>query len=157
MFFSRAIIEIVRCDCNSKLDNKENPFAPLLTQTQKVLLGLLLKLQNRMENLLPIFTVESEKSMLQEKSVERIVPLTRLYLAVCKMKEDVRRIRKMCLDALYFMGDLVVPFLYTVLTSWAEVLPRQSECGGKERLQLIFVSLILFCRFNFTKGDSSSN
>lgn len=77
------------------------------------------------------FIIECEKRILHEKSIEHIVPLTGLYLAVCKMKSDVHRMRKTCLDALYFMGDLVIPFLYTVLSSWPEVLPTQNEAIGK--------------------------
>lgn len=127
-------MEVVACDYNSKVEKKENPFAPLLSEKQMVLLGFIVKLEiKNVSNIVPAFLIESERCILQEKSIERIIPLTRLHLAVCKMKRDVYRMRKMCLDALYFMDDLVIPFLYTVLTSWAEVLPPQSECTGKKK------------------------
>lgn len=92
----------------------------------------MLKLETTNSTLIPTFLVEAEKQILQERELKRILPLTRLYLATCKVKKDVNRMRKTCLDALYFMGDLVIPFLYVVLTSWAEVLPLRSECHSKK-------------------------
>lgn len=123
---------MISADYNSKVENKDNPFAPLLTLKQKVLLGFMVKLENQnISNIIYTFMTECEKRILQEKSIEHVAPLTRLYLAVCKMKRNVHRMRKTCLDALYFLGDLVIPFLYTVLSSWPEVLPTQSESNGK--------------------------
>lgn len=136
---------MVSSDYHSKVESKDNPFAPLLTQTQKVLLGLMIKLENKnMSNIIPSFEVECEKHILHEKSIEHLVPVTRLYLAVCKMKSDVYRMRKTCLDAAYFMGDLVIPFLYTVLSSWAEVLPTQSTGNNIQNCCYILFLLCLF-------------
>lgn len=126
-------MEALRSDYRNKNDKAESPFAPILTKKQKILLGLLLKLEDlNVSNIIPEFLRETEQCILQEKCIEHIVPLTRLYMAVCKIKKDIHRIRKTCLDALYFMGDLVVPFLFIVLTSWMEVLPMQSESLGTE-------------------------
>lgn len=92
----------------------------------------MVKLEKKnISNIISTFLVECEKCILQEKSIERLIPLTRLYLAVCKMRRDVYRMRKTCLDAVYFMGDLVIPFLYTVLSSWADVLHNQNQSMGK--------------------------
>lgn len=104
----------------------------MLTKKQKVLLGFMIKMERKnTSDMTFTFMNECEKCILQQKSVEQLIPLTRLYLAVCKLKRDVYRMRKTCLDAVYFMGDLVIPFLYTVLSSWAEVLPNQNDATRK--------------------------
>lgn len=132
-YLHRVIIDVVGSDYHSKVEHKNNPFEPLLTQKQKVLLGFMIKLKkSHTNNTITAFIIECEKRILQEQRIEHIIPLTRLYLAVCKMQQDVYRMRKTCLDALYFMGDLVIPFLYTVLSSWPEVLPTENESYGKK-------------------------
>lgn len=129
----RLIIQKVCCDSHDAPDKKYSPPAPLLTATQRVLLCLMLQLEPvNMPNIFNTFLIQSEETLLStNQPIECIIPLTRLYLAVCRMKKDIHRMRRTVLDGFYFMGDLVIPFLYTVLTSWAEVLPTQEEYSSK--------------------------
>lgn len=124
----------------NKADTKYTPPAPVLTKTQRILLGLLVKLnQSESAGILDVFTVEAEKYILTSTNLQCIENLTRLYLAVCKLERKIHRMRRMVCDAFYFMGDFSIPFLFTVLSTWIEVMPMESDKHGKVFLNLRLV------------------
>nr|CAI5832156.1 unnamed protein product [Callosobruchus analis] len=57
----------------------------------------------------------------------KVEPVTRLYVAICKLKGDVNRVRRFCCEAFYYTEDLAVPLMFTVLTSWVEIFPMQDD------------------------------
>lgn len=135
----RLIINKVASDFYTKPDTKYTPPAPLMTVTQRTLMGLMLRLEKlNVKNLLSCFLIQAENQLLTEKRLECISPLARLYVAVLRMQKDIHRMRRMCLEALYFMGDLVAPFVYVVLTCWFEVLPKHNENGGEWKWNSIY-------------------
>lgn len=54
----------------------------------------------------------------------RVDSLTRMYLVLSRIQKDRERVRIMCCNALYCMNLMSINVLYTVLTSWPEVLPN---------------------------------
>lgn len=131
LFSFRMIILEVSCDIN-KADTKYTPPAPLLTETQRILLGILVRLDRTSSpGVLDHFLLEAEKYILKSNKLQCIENVSRLYLAICKLQRKIHRMRRMVCDAFYFMGDLSIPFLFTVLSTWIEVIPVHTEQNGK--------------------------
>lgn len=144
-FYFRLIINKISSDYYDKPDTKYTPPAPVMTVTQRTLMGFMLRLEKlNVAGLLSCFLVQAEKKLLTEKRLECISPLTRLYVSVLKMQKDVHRMRRMCLEALYFMGNLVVPFVYVTLMCWFEVLPKHNEKGGEYKLNCLHLHIESF-------------
>ncbi|XP_045463918.1 putative uncharacterized protein DDB_G0282133 isoform X2 [Harmonia axyridis] len=102
--------------------------APLMTHTQRVMLGFMLKLEKmNVYNLISTYLKVSEFYLIRTTELETIESLTRMNVAICKSHGYIERMRKFCLEAFYFMGDLAIPFLFIVLTSWIEVLPPAKD------------------------------
>lgn len=113
-----------------------------MTDTQRTMLGIMVKLEKlNVKNLLTHFLAQCEKILLTSR-LQCISPLSRLYLAVLKMQTNIHRMRRMCLDAVYFMGDLAVPFMNVVLTCWPDVIPHKHE-ENKGNVYLCCLVLIL--------------
>lgn len=128
--FYRTILLEASFDTN-KADTQYTPPAPVLTEMQRILLGFLVRLNRTSPGLLENFIMETEEYLLTSTTLQSIENITRLYLSVCKLQRMIHRMRRMVCDAFYFMGDLSIPFLFTVLSTWIEVLPLQSEVDGK--------------------------
>ncbi|KAJ8970308.1 hypothetical protein NQ314_001298 [Rhamnusium bicolor] len=115
-------------DIYDKPDDKYYP-APLMTKTQRILLTLMVRLEREnVEDLLDRFLSKAETFLFKIGcGIRPMIPVTRLYMAVCRLRANIDRMRKFCCDAFYFMSDLAVPLLFTVLTSWTEVLPKEAD------------------------------
>lgn len=126
----------VSLDIYDNADSKYTPPAPLLTETQRILLGFMSCLENNhVVGVFDSFLEQTESKLFaQNCNLIEIVPITRLYMAVCKLRKDLNRIRRFCCEAFYFMGDLAVPLFFTVLTSWIEVMPKEIEMAGNKIL-----------------------
>ena len=112
-------------------DTKYTPPAPVLTEIQRTLIGLVHKLETScFPQITETIMLQTEKYLLFHAKLQHISPLTRLYLAICKQKKLLDRMRRTVCDAFYFMDDLAVPFFFIVLSTWLEVLPMASECEG---------------------------
>lgn len=119
-----------------------------MTETQRILLGLMVKLENCELNIIYEFISLAEKRILTEKKLQFIDPVTRLYVACCMYKRDIYRIRRFICDAAYIMEDLFVPFMFAVLISWPEVIPYESESEGT--LRKLFSNRKIICKiYNF--------
>ncbi|XP_044764968.1 uncharacterized protein LOC123321435 [Coccinella septempunctata] len=128
-YISRLILQQIIQD-KEKPDAKV-PRAPLMTHTQRVMFGLMLRLEKmNVSGLINTYLETSELYLINTKVLAQIEPLTRLNVAICKSHGYIERMRKFCLEAFYFMGDLAIPFFFTVLTSWIEVLPPAAESEG---------------------------
>lgn len=124
----RMVLQKVSFDICDKPDDKYYP-APLMTKTQRILLALMVRLEREnVENVMDTFLSKAEAFLFKMGCEIRIlIPITRLYMAVCKLRRDIDKMRGFCCDAFLFMGDLAVPLFFTVLTSWIEVLPMEPD------------------------------
>ncbi|KAJ8949959.1 hypothetical protein NQ318_002366 [Aromia moschata] len=59
--------------------------------------------------------------------IRTMAPVVRLYLAICRLRVNANKMRMFCCNAFLFMGDLAVPLLFIVLTSWTEIFPMESN------------------------------
>jgi hypothetical protein len=129
-FVFRAILERIAVDYHDAPDTKYSP-APLMTDVQRTMLGFMSKLENtNVIGVFDSFLTLAERRLLSCKVLNEIGPITRLYLATCKLEKNLTRMRKLCCDVFYFCGDFAVPFLFIVLTSWTEVLPHELNSNG---------------------------
>lgn len=127
----RAILQRISVDFYDKTTS-EPCRAPLLTDVQRTMLGFMVKLEALAANgILDKFLFLAEQKLLTCDSVQVMIPITRLFLAICRMQKNLFRLRKLCCDIFYFCGDLALPFFFTVLTSWTEVLPQAINCDSK--------------------------
>ncbi|XP_018577558.1 uncharacterized protein LOC108915892 isoform X2 [Anoplophora glabripennis] len=136
------ILQQVSQDIWDKPDVKYYP-APLMTRTQRILLGLMVRLeQENMEKVMDTFVSKTEAFLFKVGcGIRTLIPVVRLYMAVCKLRRDIDKMRNFCCDAFLFMGDLAVPLLFTVLTSWTEVLPMESDIN-KYPLAKILIQVV---------------
>lgn len=104
-----------------------------MTKTQRLFLRLLLQLETeKVDNVVETFLSKTEVLLFKTgTNVKSVVPLTRLYLAVCRLQGDINRIRNFCCQAFFYMSDLAVPVFFTVLTSWIDVLPIEADWQSK--------------------------
>ncbi|KRT82979.1 hypothetical protein AMK59_3076 [Oryctes borbonicus] len=136
-YIIRMILLETSFDTN-KADTKYTPPAPVLTDTQRILLGFLMHLNRTVKpGVLDDFIVEAEKHIFTSTKLQNMENVTRLYLAVCKLQRKIHRMRRMVCDVFYFMGDLSIPFLFTVLSTWIEVIPLESELNGELIVKVI--------------------
>ncbi|XP_025833072.1 uncharacterized protein LOC108741666 [Agrilus planipennis] len=127
VYIAKVILRKLNEDIYDQPDTKYTPPAPLLTPIQRTLLGLMMALEKRNVKVCEKFLIKAEAKLLVEKKLSQISPVLRIYLTICKLRRDKERMRRMCCDAVYFMGDLAVPFLFIVLTSWTEIIPVASQ------------------------------
>nr|XP_022915766.1 MATH and LRR domain-containing protein PFE0570w-like isoform X2 [Onthophagus taurus] len=125
-YIIRLIIAEVLID-TSKSDNKYTPPAPLLTPVQRTLLGLTIKLQESFPDILTEMLFSLERSILIETSLDGLISTTRFYTGICKLKKELHRMRRMIGDVFFTLNNLAIPFLYTVLSTWTEILPLEAE------------------------------
>lgn len=113
-------------DIHDTPDSTHNP-APMMTPTQRVMLGFMARLEKDDFQIFHHFLTLAEQRLLTAKELVEVSPITRLYLAVCKLQKNFHRMRRLCCDFFYFCDDLAVPFLFMVLTSWPEILPNAAD------------------------------
>ncbi|GLV46390.1 hypothetical protein CBL_20733 [Carabus blaptoides fortunei] len=127
-YVASLIVNEAAKDFSQEFDKTFTPPAPLLTVTQQKLLVLLSQLQkNNLTGIEESFLRLVEQRLYSEKKVEVVHPLTRLYVAVCKVKFDIEQVRIFCCNAAYYMGDLFVPLMFIVVTMWGDVIPMAAE------------------------------
>lgn len=126
------MLEMVSTNVGEVLVRKYTPPAPVITETQQVLQGLMCRLERKgMLFLFDCFLRQTELRLLKEKDVARIHSIARLYVAVCKQRNCVERIKVFCCDAVYLMEDYAIPFLFVVLSNWADILPKEPYSPSK--------------------------
>lgn len=64
-------------------------------------------------------------------NIRHSVPIVRLYLAICRLRGDIMRVRKFLCDGFYHMGDIAVPVCFAILTNWVEVFPKWENIQSK--------------------------
>ncbi|XP_044270713.1 early endosome antigen 1-like [Tribolium madens] len=125
-YIAEAILERIAVDYHDAPDTKYNP-APLMTDVQRTMLGFMSKLEKTgVVGVFDSFLTLAEQRLLTCDNLQEFGPITRLYLAICKLHKNLYRMRRLCCDVFYFCGDFAVPFLFSVLTSWTEVLPHET-------------------------------
>ncbi|XP_074036627.1 uncharacterized protein isoform X1 [Leptinotarsa decemlineata] len=124
------IIHEVSKDFCEKPDTKHFP-APLMTKTQRMFLALMLKLeQENVENLTNRFLFKTKFHVFKTGcGLKATIPLTRLFLGVCRIRGDIQAMRMFCCEAFFYIGDKAVPLLFAVLTSWSEVIPMEADAN----------------------------
>lgn len=99
-----------------------------MTDVQRTMLGFMSKLEKTsVVGVFNSYLTLAERRLLTSQNLQEFGPITRLYLAICKLQKNLSRMRRLCCDVFYFCGDFAVPFLFTVLTSWTEVLPHEAN------------------------------
>ncbi|XP_063919834.1 putative autophagy-related protein 11 [Zophobas morio] len=126
-YIAQAVLERIALDYHDNPDTKHSP-APLMTEVQRTMLGFMSKLEKTsVIGVFDSYLTLSEQRLLTCNKLEEFGPVTRLYLAICKLHKNITRMRKLCCDVFYFCGDLAIPFLFIVLTSWPEVIPYAAD------------------------------
>lgn len=107
--------------------------APLLTEKEKKFFTLLLSLEMEkypeMANVC-LFRIE-QYILYRGCSVKNALPLVRLYLAICRLRGDITRVRKFMCDAFYLINDNAVPVCFTILKNWVDVMPMWDKWQSK--------------------------
>ncbi|KAJ8971323.1 hypothetical protein NQ317_012290 [Molorchus minor] len=129
---AEMILYKVSEDITEKADGKYYP-APLMTNTQRILLSLMVRLENEnIEKLMDTFLTKAEIFLfIIGCGIQAMTPVARLYMAVCRLQANVSRMRMFCCYSFLYMRDLAVPLLFTVLTSWIEIFPMESNLKSK--------------------------
>lgn len=95
---------------------------------QRALLGLMMHLEEKGSmGIVDSFLTHAEVTILRIKEVKLIDPIVRLYTIVCFYKRFLHRIRKFCCDILFYMENLAVPCIQTMLSCWLDILPNAEE------------------------------
>ncbi|CAG9824910.1 unnamed protein product [Phaedon cochleariae] len=147
------IIHEVAKDFHDKPINKYYP-APLMTRTQRIYLSLLVSLEKEItDGILEKFLSRTQLYIQRIGcGIQAAIPLTRLFLAVCRLKADINRMRTFCCEAFFYNGNLAVPILFTVLTSWVEVIPMAVDVENypmaKVLVQLVHLKTFFMPGYN---------
>ncbi|XP_057666713.1 uncharacterized protein LOC130900230 [Diorhabda carinulata] len=140
---SNEIIDIViyqiSRDIHDLPDNKYYP-APLMTRTQRIFLSLLVRLEKEkgFENIVETFFSRIQEHILRMGcGIRKAIPLTRLFVSLCRLHADIHRMRTFCCEAFFYAGDLAVPIFFTVLTSWIDLLPFAADVKNYPMAKLL--------------------
>ncbi|XP_056644713.1 uncharacterized protein LOC130450372 [Diorhabda sublineata] len=140
---SNEIIDIViyqiSRDIHDLPDSKYYP-APLMTRTQRIFLSLLVRLEKEkgFENIVETFFSRIQEHILRMGcGIRKAIPLTRLFVSLCRLHADIHRMRTFCCEAFFYAGDLAVPIFFTVLTSWIDLLPFAADVKNYPMAKLL--------------------
>ncbi|XP_072390122.1 uncharacterized protein [Diabrotica undecimpunctata] len=139
------IIDIIIYQLSRDKDKPEDCYpAPLMTPTQRKFLRLLIQLEQKRINIIERFYCRIQYYVCRNDiSVKVGIPLTRLFMGLCRLRADINMMRTFCCEAFYYAGEVAIPILFTVLTSWADVIPLYSEVDvypmAKVLVQLVYV------------------
>lgn len=99
---------------------------PLLTIRQKVILGLLLRIERELNSAdyvtLLISNIEKHLLFNVKFKPECLENLSRFYTALCRLKQKKHRVRVFLADLLYHNPSHKFVIIYTIVTSWLNVL-----------------------------------
>ncbi|XP_066254439.1 putative leucine-rich repeat-containing protein DDB_G0290503 [Euwallacea similis] len=127
-FIAQVVVGKISQNCD-KPDNSFPP-GPPLSSVQRILLGFLIKLENSTHPGVLDKVLELAEPQVFSRlvcTIENAKQLTRFYTAICRMRQDLHRMRRFICDSFYFSGDFAVPVLFTALTMWPNVLPMASQ------------------------------
>nr|CAH7729939.1 unnamed protein product [Callosobruchus chinensis] len=129
-FALETVVNVILFGVANDAEKPESKYHPLLliTKTQWLFLKLMFRLkEEKMSGILQLYLQKAENLLYSRCSQSKVEPVTRLYVAICKLKGDVNRVRKFCCEAFYYTEDLAVILMFTVLTSWVEIFPMQDD------------------------------
>ncbi|XP_029659718.1 uncharacterized protein LOC115233440 isoform X2 [Formica exsecta] len=125
---AKCIVEFLleHVEHDDALDKSFTPPAPLMATYEQKITALLIDLEVSKPTVLHFVQVAIEYKLfnLSSEVKMRVGSLTRMYLVLSRIQKDRERVRIMCCNALYCMNLMSINVLYTVLTSWPEVLPN---------------------------------
>ncbi|XP_066151067.1 uncharacterized protein [Euwallacea fornicatus] len=127
-FIAQVVVGKISQNCD-KPDNSFPP-GPPLSGVQRILLGFLIKLEKSTHPGVLDKVLELAEPQVFNRlvcTIENAQQLTRFYTAICRMRQDLDRMRRFICDSFYFSGDFAVPVLFTALTMWPNVLPMASQ------------------------------
>ncbi|KAG5889125.1 hypothetical protein JTB14_034182 [Gonioctena quinquepunctata] len=148
-----SIIHEVARDFRDKPDAKYYP-APLMTRTQRIYLCLMLRLEReKVDNLVDTFLMRTKHYIFRQScGLKAAIPLTRIFMGLCRIRADIHRMRMFCCEAFFYVGDFAVPILFVVLTSWIEVIPMEAELKNypmaKVLVQLVHMKSFVSAGYN---------
>nr|CAH7737206.1 unnamed protein product [Callosobruchus chinensis] len=152
-FSPETVVNIILYGLTNDKDKTLNTYHPLLllTKLQWLFLKLIIQLEEaNMRNIFELYLQTAEPLLYRKCNLTTVVPLTRFYVAICKLHGNVNQVRKLCCEAFYYMADLAVILLHTVLISWIEIFPMQDNVKcfpiAEVMAQLIHLK-------NINKGD----
>ncbi|KAL6439964.1 hypothetical protein ACFW04_002965 [Cataglyphis niger] len=141
---AKCIVEFLleHVEHDHALDKSFTPPAPLMATYEQKITALLIDLEVSKPTVLHFVQVAIEYKLfkLSSEVKMRIDSLTRMYLVLSRIQKDRERVRIMCCNALYCMNLMSINVLYTVLSSWPEVLPNAEI--NKEILPMCIAYLI---------------
>ncbi|EFN67165.1 hypothetical protein EAG_09036 [Camponotus floridanus] len=125
---AKCIVEFLLEDVelDQTLDKSFTPPAPLMTTFEQKITALLVDLEVSKPTVSHFVQVAIEYKLfkLHAEMKTRVDSLTRMYLVLSRIQKDRGKVRIMCCNALYCMNLMSINVLYTVFTSWPEVLPN---------------------------------
>lgn len=128
---AKCILEFLMEEVNHSddLDKSFTPPAPPMTTFEQKIVTLLIDLEvlKPMVIYFVLAAIEYHLFRLNSDVQAEVDSFTRIYVVLSRIQKDRERVRMMCCNALYCMGLKSIRVLYTILTSWTEVLPNAEE------------------------------
>ncbi|XP_070518536.1 putative leucine-rich repeat-containing protein DDB_G0290503 isoform X2 [Cardiocondyla obscurior] len=131
-----VIFLLKEVDHDEPLDKSFTPPAPMMTIYEQKIIALLVNLEVLRPTVIYFVQASIEFNLFRLNTeaknfhLGQVASLTRIYVVLSRIQKDREKIRMMCCNALYSMGLKSITVLYTVLTSWPEVLPNAETNKG---------------------------
>ncbi|KAB0791967.1 hypothetical protein PPYR_13928 [Photinus pyralis] len=102
------------------------PREPHLTTTQRGLYKFMMALEKlKVKGVCKAYFRQADSYLRIVKDPVALSPVTRLYVTICKGQFNYMQMRIAICSAIADLGDLAIPYIYTVLQIWIEVFPRK--------------------------------
>jgi len=148
-FVAKLILEQVILDKQDKPAQRRDKLEPLLTINQKALLNLMTVMEKMgSKGVRDAFLQEVEAKLPTLVDLECLQPITKLYVAICQQNLDHWRLRTVLCKSFISMGDLAIPFIYFVLLSWSEVIPKKDTAARSDIISRAIIHLIFLKKCN---------
>ncbi|KAH1003650.1 hypothetical protein HUJ04_003534 [Dendroctonus ponderosae] len=140
-FIAYVFLEKLCVDIFDK-PNNDCPPSPVMTATQRIVLGFLTKLDNTThKGILNKFLDVADLQLFKKPhDVNIIEPITRVYTAICRMQLNINRMRRFICESFYFADEYANSIFFIVLTMWGNVMPMAADVA-KYPLAKIIIQL----------------
>ncbi|KAF5279393.1 hypothetical protein FQA39_LY05503 [Lamprigera yunnana] len=143
-FVAELILERVSVDIYSAPVKSSYPSEPAMTVVQKGLHNFILALENLdYKDISKSFLHKADVYLRNINSPTKMEPILRLYVTICKGKSDYWKMRMALCSAFADMGDLAIPYMFTVLQTWVDVVPRKDMPAHNHIVMKAIVQIVL--------------
>ncbi|CAH1125734.1 unnamed protein product [Ceutorhynchus assimilis] len=140
------ILDKLRTDIG-KIQKPTNPDCPSLTQLQQILLGFLCKLdKSNYPGIVDKFLDMADKAVRRRHNNN----ITRLFVALCKMRNDLLRARRFVFNCFYYNRNLApLSVMFVALRMFPQILPFAADDDplAKSLVQICFSKLKTCVKF----------